>query len=62
MFNIDLLIDGKTIPAAGGRTFERRNPLNDSVASKAAAADVSDARAAADAAAKAFPAWSAEGV
>ncbi|WP_341911096.1 aldehyde dehydrogenase [Ferrovibrio terrae] len=61
MFNIDLLIDGKTIPAAGGRTFERRNPLNDSVASKAAAADVSDARAAADAAAKAFPAWSAMG-
>ncbi|WP_341898563.1 aldehyde dehydrogenase [Ferrovibrio terrae] len=61
MFNIDLLIDGKTIPAAGGRTFERRNPLNDSVASKAAAADISDARAAADAAAKAFPAWSAMG-
>lgn len=61
MFNIDLLIDGKTIPASGGRTFERRNPLNDSIASKAAAADVADARAAADAAAKAFPAWSALG-
>ncbi|MCW0233998.1 MAG: aldehyde dehydrogenase [Ferrovibrio sp.] len=58
MFNIDLLIDGKAAPAAKGRTFERRNPLNDSVASKAAAADVADARAAADAAAKAFPAWS----
>lgn len=61
MFNIDLLIDGKTAPAAKGRTFERRNPLNDSVASKAAAADIADARAAADAAAKAFPAWSALG-
>ncbi len=61
MFNIDLLIDGKTIPAAGGRSFERRNPLNDSVATKAAAASVEDARAAADAAAKAFPAWSALG-
>jgi acyl-CoA reductase-like NAD-dependent aldehyde dehydrogenase len=61
MFNIDLLIDGKTVPAAKGRTFERRNPLNDSVATKAAAASVEDARAAADAAAKAFPAWSALG-
>lgn len=61
MFNIDLLIDGKTVPAAKGRSFERRNPLNDSVATKAAAASVEDARAAADAAAKAFPAWSALG-
>lgn len=61
MFNIDLLIDGKTVPAAKGRSFERRNPLNDSVATKAAAAGVEDARAAADAAAKAFPAWSALG-
>lgn len=61
MFQIDLLIDGKTVPAAKGRTFDRLNPLNDSVASRAAAADVSDAIAAADAAAKAFPAWSALG-
>ncbi len=61
MFNIDLLIDGKTVPAAKGRSFERRNPLNDSVATRAAAASVEDARAAADAAAKAFPAWSALG-
>lgn len=61
MFNIDLLIDGKTVPAAKGRSFERRNPLNDSVATKAAAASVEDARTAADAAAKAFPAWSALG-
>lgn len=61
MFNIDLLIDGKTVPAAKGRIFERHNPLNDSVATKAAAASVEDARAAADAAARAFPAWSALG-
>jgi acyl-CoA reductase-like NAD-dependent aldehyde dehydrogenase len=61
MFNIDLLIDGKAVPAAKGRTFERRNPLNDSVATTAAAASVEDARAAADAAARAFPAWSALG-
>jgi len=61
MFQIDLLIDGKTVPAAKGRTFDRLNPLNDSVASRAAAANVADAVAAADAAAKAFPAWSALG-
>lgn len=61
MFQIDLLIDGKAVPAAKGRTFDRLNPLNDSVASRAAAADVADAVAAADAAAKAFPAWSALG-
>lgn len=61
MFQIDLLIDGKTVPATGARSFERRNPLNDTVASRAAAADVADARAAADAAARAFPDWSALG-
>ncbi|WP_341702403.1 aldehyde dehydrogenase [Ferrovibrio sp.] len=61
MFQIDLLIDGKTLPAAGGRSFERRNPLNDAVASRAAAAGTADAIAAADAAARAFPAWSAMG-
>jgi acyl-CoA reductase-like NAD-dependent aldehyde dehydrogenase len=61
MFNIDLLIDGRTIPAANGRIFERRNPLTDDIASRAAAADVADARAAVDAAARAFPAWAALG-
>lgn len=61
MFTIDLLIDGKDVAAVGGRTFERHNPLSGAVASRAAAADVSDAIKAADAAAKAFPAWSALG-
>ncbi|RXT55467.1 salicylaldehyde dehydrogenase [Bosea sp. Tri-44] len=55
---INLLIDGKVVAATGGRVFERRNPLDGSVASRAAAATPDDARAAVDAAARAFPAWS----
>lgn len=55
---INLLIGGKAVAAAGGRVFERRNPLDGSVASRAAAATPDDARAAVDAAARAFPAWS----
>lgn len=55
---INLLIGGKAVAATGGRVFERRNPLDGSVASRAAAAAPDDARAAVDAAARAFPAWS----
>jgi benzaldehyde dehydrogenase (NAD) len=54
---INLLIDGKAVAATGGRVFERRNPLDGSVASRAAAATPDDARAAVDAAARAFPGW-----
>lgn len=56
--SINLLIDGKAVAATGGRVFERRNPLDGSVASRAAAATPDDARAAVEAAARAFPAWS----
>ncbi|MCV9936927.1 aldehyde dehydrogenase [Boseaceae bacterium BT-24-1] len=55
---VNLLIDGKAAVATGGRVFERRNPLDGSVASRAAAATADDARAAVDAAARAFPTWS----
>jgi acyl-CoA reductase-like NAD-dependent aldehyde dehydrogenase len=61
MYAVDLLIGGKNLPATGGRTFERRDPLSGEVASRAAAADKANALAAADAAAAAFPAWSALG-
>ena len=61
MIDVTLLIGGKDVAAKGGRSFERRNPLNDEVATRAAAADIADAVAAADAAAAAFPAWSALG-
>ncbi|MEG2632497.1 MAG: aldehyde dehydrogenase, partial [Comamonas sp.] len=42
-------------------TFERRNPLDGQVATRAPAATADDARAAIDAAAQAFPAWAAMG-
>ncbi|OCS44936.1 aldehyde dehydrogenase [Ralstonia pickettii] len=56
---VTLLIGGQSRPAANGATFERRNPVNDAVASRAAAATLEDADAAVQAAADAFPAWAA---
>jgi acyl-CoA reductase-like NAD-dependent aldehyde dehydrogenase len=53
-----LLIGGKDVPAAGGATFDRRNPITGEVVTRAAAASVDDAKAAVDAAAAAFPQWS----
>ena len=61
MSSISLLIGGERRAAAGGATFVRRNPLDGSVATTAPAATAEDARAAVDAAAAAFPAWSALG-
>ncbi|MBW4048360.1 MAG: aldehyde dehydrogenase [Proteobacteria bacterium] len=61
MSTISMLVDGKHTQASGGATFERRNPLDGSVATIAPAATAADAVAAVDAAARAFPAWSATG-
>ena len=61
MEDIKLLIGGRDVPAAKSATFERQNPLSGEVATRAAAASVEDARAAADAAAAAFPKWAAIG-
>ena len=47
--------------ANSGATFERKSPITGAVVSTCAAASAADARAACDAAAKAFPAWSALG-
>jgi benzaldehyde dehydrogenase (NAD) len=58
---ISMLIDGASVQASNGATFERRNPLDGEVATRAPAATVADAVAAVDAAAAAFPAWSAMG-
>lgn len=52
-----LFIEGKNVQTEDGRQFERRNPVDGSVASRCASASVSDAQRAADAAARAFPAW-----
>ena len=49
------------IAQPGKASFERRNPLSGKPASRATAATPEDARAAADAAAAAFPAWAALG-
>jgi benzaldehyde dehydrogenase (NAD) len=61
MQSISMLINGAALQASNGATFERRNPLDGEVATRAPAATVADAVAAADAAAAAFPAWSALG-
>ncbi len=58
---IPMLIRGEATLARGGRHFERRNPLDGSVASRAPAATVEDALDAAQAAAQAFAGWSRTG-
>ncbi|MGB6215912.1 MAG: aldehyde dehydrogenase family protein, partial [Castellaniella sp.] len=58
MSTISLLIGGEHRQAADGKTFQRRNPLDGQVATTAPAATPEDARAAVQAAADAFGAWS----
>jgi benzaldehyde dehydrogenase (NAD) len=58
MTTISLLIGGERRQASNHATFERRNPLDGSVATVAPAATPDDAVAAVEAAAAAFPAWS----
>lgn len=58
MLDTSMLINNRDVGATGGKTFERLNPISGKAASRAAAATVDDATAAADAAAAAFPAWS----
>jgi len=61
MIDVPLRIGGREAPATGGATFDRANPITGETASRAAAATVEDARAAVEAAAAAFPAWSETG-
>jgi acyl-CoA reductase-like NAD-dependent aldehyde dehydrogenase/ABC-type branched-subunit amino acid transport system ATPase component len=61
MKHVNLMIDARETGAADGRTFDRMDPVTGQVATRAAAATVADAVAAVDAAASAFPAWSALG-
>jgi vanillin dehydrogenase len=56
--NVQLLIKDRDSDASNGATFERLNPITGEVATRAAAATASDAKAACDAARDAFPAWS----
>lgn len=61
MNEVALLIDGQWRAAQDGGLFDRVDPVKGTAASRAAAARRVDANAAVEAAAKAFPAWSATG-
>ncbi|MBL8324242.1 MAG: aldehyde dehydrogenase family protein [Rubrivivax sp.] len=55
--DLSMLINGLSVSAEKGATFDRRNPLDGSVATRAPAASAADAVAACDAAAEAFKTW-----
>jgi len=55
---IQQIINGKSVDAVSGATFERRDPFTGDVASVAPASGLDDVRAAVGAASAAFPAWS----
>ena len=59
--DVALLIDGADVKARSNTTFERKDPVTGQVASTAAAGKTEDVNAACEAAATAFPAWSATG-
>lgn len=59
MNNVQLLIDGKSCPAIDNTTFDHIGPTTGDVVTKASAGKVDDANKAIEAAAKAFPIWSA---
>jgi acyl-CoA reductase-like NAD-dependent aldehyde dehydrogenase len=59
MLRVRLMIGDRELAAADGRTFQRVDPLTGDIASEAPAATITDAIAAAEAASRAFPAWSA---
>jgi vanillin dehydrogenase len=61
MNDVELLINGKSIASGQGRTFHRIDPVKNCPATRAAAADVSDVKAAVNAAAQAFPIWASTG-
>jgi len=61
MSDMSMLINGLKVTAERGATFERRNPLDGSVASRAPAASPADAVMAVEAAAEAFKTWSQTG-
>jgi benzaldehyde dehydrogenase (NAD) len=61
MSDMSMLINGLKVTAERGATFERRNPLDGTVASRAPAASPADAVMAVEAAAEAFKTWSQTG-
>ena len=61
MSDVSMLIAGEAVQAASGAMFERRNPMDGSVASRAPACSPADAVRAVEAAAAAFKTWSKTG-
>ena len=61
MSDLSMLINGLAVSAEKGATFERRCPLDGSIATRAPAASAADAVAAVEAAADAFTTWSRTG-
>ncbi|MFH0134380.1 aldehyde dehydrogenase [Variovorax sp. VaC1] len=61
MTDISMFIDGEHRAATGGASFERRNPLDGGIATRAPAATSADAVAAVEAAHRAFATWSQTG-
>ena len=61
MSDLSMLINGLKVTAEKGATFERRNPLDGTVATRAPAASAQDAIMAVEAAAEAFRTWSETG-
>ncbi|SEJ06678.1 NAD-dependent succinate-semialdehyde dehydrogenase [Paraburkholderia diazotrophica] len=53
----DNFIDGKWVASAGGKRFDVTDPATGNVIAQVADSDAADARAATDAAARAFPGW-----
>ena len=60
MFHTKLIIADRDLSSGDSRTFDRRDPMTGEIATRAAAASPADAQRAADAAAAAFPEWSAK--
>ena len=61
MYDVALLVHGRDVPASDGAVYERRNPVTGEIATRAAAATLEDARAAAASSAAAFDGWSSLG-
>ncbi len=61
MSDVSMLINGEAVQAESGAMFERRNPMDGSVASRAPASGPADAVRAVEAAAAAFKTWSKTG-
>ncbi|MGV2124592.1 aldehyde dehydrogenase [Agrobacterium vitis] len=61
MHEIQQIIGGKKVGAFSGKTFDRIDPFNGEIASRAPASGLDDVKAAVAAAQAAFPAWSRTG-